>query len=162
VELKSADLCDASELVQACTTQFRHFGKRSSFAGSIRTIRVYEDVEDLRQLVKQPGRGCVLVIDAGGSVRRAVLGDNMANALLRNGWAGAIVNGAVRDTAELDELDFGVKAIGTIPKRGDAKGGGEIDVPVSFGDVVFVPGFRLVADVDGVVVLPEERRDAGS
>ncbi len=153
--LKSADICDSSDWVEVCCAQFKSFGQRRSFGGTIRTVRCYEDVADLRELVQEPGQGCVLVIDGGGSLQRAILGDNMAAALIRNGWGGVIVNGAVRDASELNQLDFGVKALGTNPKRGESRGGASLDVPVSFGNVTFVPGRCLVADEDGVAVLPE-------
>jgi regulator of ribonuclease activity A len=96
----------------------------------------------------------VLVIDGGGSMARAVFGDVMAGVASRNGWAGLVIHGAIRDGVEIDAMDIGVKALGTVPKRGQRTGAGEIDVPVSFGGVTFTPGCRVVADEDGVIVLP--------
>jgi regulator of ribonuclease activity A len=154
VTLKTSDLCDALDAVQACTTQFRGFGRVRSFAGPIRTVRCSDDIAEMRQIVNQPGNGCVLVVDGGGSLRRAIFGDNMAALMIKNGWAGVVVNGAVRDTAEIDAMDIGVKALGTVAKRGERSGGGSVDVPVTFGGVTFVPDCWVIADDDGVVVLP--------
>jgi len=105
-------------------------------------------------MINQPGHGQVLVIDAAGLPWRAVFGDVMAEILVRNGWFGVVVHGLVRDRAELDAMDIGVKALGTVPRRADIGGLGEADVTVAFGGVTFMPGQHLVADEDGVVVLP--------
>ena len=157
---KTADLCDEHENVQACACQFRTWGRRRAFSGRIRTLRCHEDIALLRQLVSEPGAGCVLVVDGGGSLNRALFGDTMAANAAKNGWAGVVVNGAARDVAEIDGIDIGLKALGLNPKRGEKKGTGEIDVPVSFGNATFTPGRWLVADEDGVVVLPEGMTDA--
>jgi regulator of ribonuclease activity A len=108
----------------------------------------------MRDMVGSPGQGQVLVIDGGGSIVRAIFGDVMAGVASRNGWAGLVINGAIRDGLEIDGMDIGVKALGTVPKRGQRTGAGEVDVPVSFGGVTFTPGCRVVADDDGVIVLP--------
>ena len=152
--LKTSDLCDACDEALPCALPFRSWGRRRAFAGTIRTLRVHEDIALMRDLVGSPGEGQVLVIDAGGSMARAVFGDLMAGVASRNGWAGLVINGAIRDGLEIDAIDIGVKALGTVPKRGQRTGGGEVDVPVSFGGVTFTPGRRLVADEDGVIVLP--------
>ena len=152
---KTADLCDALDAAQACTAQFRGFGRRRAFAGPIRTVRCFEDIVEMRQLVNEPGNGGVLVVDGGGSLERAIFGDSMAALTMKNGWAGIIVYGAVRDVAEIDAMDIGLKALGTVAKRGERHGGGTIDAPITFGGVTFVTGRYVVADDDGVVVLPE-------
>jgi RraA famliy len=153
--LKTSDLCDAHDGIAACSTQFQSFGRRRAFAGVIRTVRCFEDIALMRQRVNERRDGGVLVVDAGGSLDRAIFGDTMAALMIGNGWTGAIVFGAVRDVAEIDAMDIGVKALGTVAKRGEKNGGGEADVPVSFGGVTFVPGRYLVADDDGVIVLPD-------
>jgi regulator of ribonuclease activity A len=153
--LKTSDLCDACEGALPCALAFRGWGRRRAFAGNIRTIRCHEDIALMRDVVGQQGHGQVLVIDGGGSLNRAVFGDVMAAVAARNGWAGLVIHGAIRDGVEIDAMDVGVKALGTVPKRGERTGAGEVDVPVSFGGVTFVPGRRLVADEDGVIVLPE-------
>lgn len=151
---KTSDLCDACDEAQACALPLRGFGGRRAFSGAIRTIRCFEDIALMRDMVGQPGNGQVLVIDGGGSVNRALFGDVMAALAARNGWAGLVINGAIRDCLEIDAMDIGVKALGTVPRRGERTGAGEVDVPVQFGGITFTPGRRLVADEDGVVVLP--------
>jgi regulator of ribonuclease activity A len=155
MSLKTSDLCDACDDALPCALPFRGWGQRRAFAGTIRTLRVHEDIALMRDMVGQPGHGQVLVIDGGGSLARAIFGDVMAGVASRNGWAGLVIHGAIRDGVEIDAMDIGVKALGTVPKRGQRTGAGEVDVPVSFGGVTFVPGRRVVADDDGVVVLPE-------
>ncbi|HSV82346.1 MAG TPA: ribonuclease E activity regulator RraA [Ramlibacter sp.] len=152
--LKTSDLCDACDDAQACALSFRGFGRRAAFAGAIRTVRYRDGISVVRDLVNQPGGGQVLVIDGAGLASGALFGDIMAGIAIRNGWAGVVVNGFIRDCAEIDAMDIGVKALGTIPKRANIAGPGELDVAVSFGGITFVPGLRLVADEDGVIVLP--------
>ena len=108
----------------------------------------------LKATVSEPGDGRVLVVDGGGSLRYALLGDNIASIARDNGWAGVVLNACVRDSVALDELGFGVKALGTNPRPSKKDGAGEVDVPVTFGDVTFSPGAMLYADEDGVIVLP--------
>ena len=151
---KTSDLCDACEAALACALPWRGYGRRRAFAGSIRTIRCHEDIALMRDIVSGPGHDQVLVIDGGGSLARALFGDVMADIASRNGWAGLVINGAIRDAVEIGAIDIGVKALGTAPRRGGRDGGGEVDVPLHFGGVTFTPGHRLVADEDGVIVLP--------
>jgi regulator of ribonuclease activity A len=157
---KTSDLCDACEAALACALPFRGYGRRRAFAGAIRTVRCYEDIALMREMVGRPGEGQVLVIDGGGSLARALFGDVMANVAMRNVWAGVVINGAIRDSVEIDAMDIGVKALGTVPRRGERTGAGELDVPVHFGGITFTPGHRLVADEDGVIVLPEGLTEA--
>lgn len=152
--VKTSDLCDASKEVQACDLQFMGVGRKPDFAGTIRTVGCLEDVELIRAALNQPGHDQVLVIDGGGSLRRALFGDVMAALAVRNGWRGLIIHGAIRDVLEIHDMDLGVKALGTAPRRGERTGAGQVDVPVTFGGVTFMPGCRVVADADGVVVLP--------
>jgi regulator of ribonuclease activity A len=116
-------------------------------------VRCFEDNVIVKQRLSSSGEGRVLVVDAGGSMRCALVGDNLAKIGLDNGWAGIVLYGCVRDSAALDELGFGVKALGTNPRPSNKGGEGEIDVPVTFGEITFAPGAQLVADRDGVVVL---------
>ena len=157
---KTSDLCDACDGVEACTTQFRGFGLRPSFGGPVRTVRCDGDISKLRDIANEPGRGHVLVLDNGGALERAVFGDVMAALLVRNGWAGVVVHGAVRDIAEISAMDIGVKAVGSVSRRGERRGAGAIDVRVTFGGVDFEPGRYLVADEDGVVLLPAGKVEA--
>jgi len=143
----------------ACELPLRSYGARESFAGTIRTVQCFEDVDLIRQAVNQPGYDQVLVIDGGGSTRRALFGDVMATIALKNGWSGLIINGAIRDVSEIMQMSIGVKALGTNPRRGERKGIGQRDIPVTFGGVTFTPGSRLVADTDGLVVLPSHMNE---
>lgn len=155
MSIKTTDLCDACEQAQACALPFVGYGQIRAFAGAIRTARYTDGLSALRVLVNQAGDGQVLVIDAGALEWRALFGDVMAGLVTRNGWAGVVVNGMIRDRAEIDDMNIGVKALGTIPRRANMGGMGEIDLPVHFGGITFPPGARLVADEDGVIVLPQ-------
>lgn len=149
----TAELLDQhAERARVCLTQFRSFGG-ATFSGRISTIRCFEDNVLLRRQVELPADGRVLVVDGGGSLRCALLGDNIATIALENGWAGVVLNACVRDSAALDQLDLGVKALGTNPRPSRKDGAGAVDVPVSFGSITFEPGALLHADADGVVVL---------
>ena len=152
--LKTSDLCDACPDALACALPLRSFGRRRSFAGTIRTIRCFEDVALLRDRVNEPGADQVLVVDGGGSLARALFGEVMGEMAVRNGWAGLVIHGAIRDCIEIGGMEIGVKALGTVPRRGERTGAGEMDVPVHFGGVSFIPGHRVVVDEDGVIVLP--------
>ncbi len=152
-----ADLCDANEdEIEVCELQMRDYGGRTAFSGPIRTVRCHEDNSLVKATLAEPGEGCVLVVDGGGSLHRDLLGDMLGADEVKNGWAGVVVNGAVRDSAVLGTLDLGVKALGTHPMRSVKRGEGMVDVPVAFGGVVFVPGDRLYADEDGIAVLAAE------
>jgi regulator of ribonuclease activity A len=155
---KTSDLCDEHEDVAACRAEFHGWGRRRHFSGPIRTVRANDDITAIREILAQPGAGCVLVVDAGGS-RRAFFGDYMAGLAVSNGWAGVVVNGSLRDSADIDAMEVGVKALGRHPRRGDKSGRGVCDIPVTFGDVTFTPGRWVVADDDGVVVLPDGMMD---
>ncbi len=154
MNIKTTDLCDACEDAQVCELPFIGFGKKPRFAGNIRTVRCVDGLSALRELVNQHGDGQVLVIDGSGLKWRALFGDIMAALAVRNGWAGVVVNGFIRDRKEIDDMDIGVKALGTTPRRATLQKAGELDVPVQFGGVTFTPGARLIADEDGVIILP--------
>jgi regulator of ribonuclease activity A len=149
----TSDLFDAHPGAASCETQFRQFGGRRSFSGPVATVRCLEDNVLLRAAVSDPGEGRVLVVDGGGSFRCALLGDNIAEIAVANGWSGLIVNGCVRDVVALAELPIGLKALGTNPRPSGKAGAGETGVPVTFGGVEFSPGALLYADDDGVIVL---------
>jgi regulator of ribonuclease activity A len=152
VALTAEVLDEHGELAAVCLIQFRQFGQ-PEFSGRVATIRCYEDNVLLRERVQEQGAGRVLVVDGGGSVRCALLGDNIAKLALDSGWAGIVVNGCIRDAVALEDLGLGVKALGTNPRPSRKDGAGAIDVPVTFGGVTFEPGAKLYADDDGVVVL---------
>lgn len=150
----TADLYDEhGDKLGSCDTQFRQYGGRDHFTGSVTTVRCFEDNALLKSVLAEPGEGKVLVVDGGASVHTALMGDVIAALAVGNGWEGVVINGAVRDTAALEELDLGVKALGSNPRKSSKTGAGERDVPLAFGDCEFVPGARLYSDEDGVVVL---------
>lgn len=149
----TADLVDEiGEDVRSCDTQFRNLGGRTDFFGPVSTVRCFQDNALLKRVLGEPGQGRVLVIDGDGSVHTALVGDLIAELGRSNGWAGVVVNGAIRDSAIIAGMDFGCKALGTNPRKSTKTGAGEHDVTVSFGGVDFVPGDTLYADSDGIVV----------
>ncbi len=149
----TADLCDAhADAVQVCEPVFHAYGGRPAFAGPVSTVRCFEDNSRVKEAVESPGEGRVLVVDGGGSRRRALLGGNLGVAAVKNGWAGVIIHGCIRDSAELAGLDLGIRALGTMPLRSEKRGEGERDLPVRFAGVAFRPGDYVYADEDGVIV----------
>lgn len=150
---QTADLVDAhAASLRGCNAQFHSYGGRARFHGPVRTIQCFEDNLLIKQTLSTPGNGAVLVIDGGASLRCCLLGDFMAELGHKNGWAGFIVWGAVRDTVALGKLDLGLKALGSHPFRPTKTGAGSIDTPVEFGDVTFRPGDWVYADEDGIVI----------
>ena len=149
----TTDLCDAHEdVVRVVEPMFASFGGKAIFHGRIVTLRVFEDNSFVRAALASDGHGRVLVIDGGGSVRRALVGDQLASRAIQNGWAGIVVNGCIRDSRAIAAMDIGVFALGTHPMKTLKKNAGEADITVSFGKVDFVPGEWLYADEDGVIV----------
>lgn len=156
----TADLCDAHPgLVKVCHIPFRSFGQVAAFHGPIRTLSVLDDNALVRQTLERPGQGAVLVVNGGGSLKRALVGDNLAKLAIDNGWAGIVVHGAIRDSGVINAMPIAVKAVGTIPLRADRDAIGEIDIPTAFGGVIFTPGDWLYADADGVIVTPHRLHD---
>jgi regulator of ribonuclease activity A len=150
----TADLADEiGPDVRSCDLQFGQYGARSQFAGPITTVRCFEDNALLKSVLSDPGNGGLLVIDGDGSLHAALVGDVIADLGIDNGWAGLIINGAVRDAATLRTLDIGIKALGTNPRKSTKTGAGQRDVAVEFGGVVFVPGEIAYSDDDGIVVV---------
>ncbi len=153
MEFQTTDLCDANEgKVRALAPMFRSYGGKTRFAGPIRTLKVFEDNALVRATLDTPGNGTVLVVDAGGSLRCAMLGDQLALLGVKNGWAGVIMYGCIRDSGPIARMDLGVFALATHPMKSVKKGAGDVDIPVTFGGVTFVPGQYLYADEDGVIV----------
>jgi regulator of ribonuclease activity A len=151
----TSDVLDLREDASVCAVAMHLLGRKGTIAGRIRTVRCFEDNALVKVAMAENSEGEVLVIDGGGSLRTALMGDQIANAGHTNGWAGAIIFGAIRDSVAIDALDFHVKALGTNPRKSSKSGVGERDVVVEFGGVRFVPGWFLYSDVDGVVVLAE-------
>ena len=150
----TADVLDEhGDAAQTCELELRQFGGVSSFEGPIATVRCFEDNLLVKQRAGEPGEGRVLVVDAGGSLRRALVGDMVAGAAQENGWAGLVIWGCVRDVAALRQLPLGIKALGSNPRPSAKDGAGEVDVPVTFGGVTFRPGAMLYSDDDGIAVV---------
>lgn len=151
--MKTADLCDAhGAALQVAEPLFTSYGAVTSFGGQIATVQVYEDNALVRAMLAEPAAGRVLVIDGGGSLRRALVGDKLAALAHEQGWVGLIVYGAIRDVREIGALDIGVMALNTCPARSDKLAMGARNVPVSFAGVTFWPDQYVYADEDGIVV----------
>jgi regulator of ribonuclease activity A len=150
----TADLVDdIGSDVRSCDLQFNQYGGLAQFAGPITTVRCFQDNALLKSVLSEPGDGGVLVIDGDGSLHTALVGDLIAGLGVDNGWAGLIINGAVRDAAALRTLPIGIKALGTNPRKSAKTGDGQRDVAVEFGGVVFAPGEIAYSDDDGIVVV---------
>jgi len=148
----TCDLFDADETLQSLSLQLADFGGRARFTGPVRTIRCHRDNGLVKSTLNSPGEGAVLVVDGGGSLESALMGDMIAEAAVRNGWAGVVIHGAVRDRVAIAALDLGVKALGSNPRKSAKDSVGEVDVAVEFGGVVFRPGATLWSDEDGILV----------
>lgn len=154
----TADLCDANEASLAAGTLqvmlpgLIVLGARRAFAGPAATLKVFEDNSLVADVLKTPGNGRVLVVDAGGSLRCAVFGGNLAAAAAGNGWAGVVINGCARDAAEIDAADIGVRALALNPRRSVKRGEGQRDLAVTMLGVTVRPGNWVYADADGVLV----------
>jgi regulator of ribonuclease activity A len=156
MKLKTSDICDQfADQVQVVEPLFHDFGGAKSFHGPIVTLKVLHDYVPLRKILETPGQGRVLVVDGGGSVKRALLGDKLATLGLEKGWAGVVIWGAVRDIEELAQIPFGVKALATCPMRGEKSSTDQADILLRFAGVAFAPGHYLYADADGIVVAPK-------
>lgn len=153
----TCDFCDAHKgddtgFFRVLPPVFLHFGARTAFAGPVRTVKCHEDNTLVKAAVDSPGEGHVLVVDGGGSLRRALVGGNLAAAAARNGWAGVVVDGCVRDVAELQAAAVGIRALALMPlpteKRNEGQSGGVVQIQ----GVAVRPGDWLYADADGIVV----------
>ena len=145
--MNTCDLCDRFEAeVRVLELALRDYGGRAAFSGRVSTVKALEDNSLVRAAVAEPGDGRVLVIDGGGSLRRAMLGDMLAEQAVANGWAGVVVHGAIRDSQAIAALDLGVKALGTCPRKTDKRGQGLRDVELAFGGLVIAPG-QWLADL---------------
>lgn len=149
----TADLYDErGDEVDSLSLQLHDIGGRIAFDGPIRTVRCHRDNALVKATLATPGDGAVLVVDGGGSLESALVGDLIAASAVENGWAGVIVHGAIRDREAIGRLPLGVKALGSNPRKSAKDGVGEIDVPVTIAGVAFLPGRRVWADADGVLV----------
>ena len=150
-----ADLFDDFEdQLQSCELSFQNFGGIKSFFGQISTIMCHEDNSLIRQTLSESGHGKVLVIDGAGSLRRALVGDMIAELARGNGWSGIVVYGAIRDSVAIGNLQIGFKALGTNPRRSTKTGSGFQNIPLQFGNISFTPNHWIYCDSDGIAVSP--------
>ncbi|GAA1786365.1 ribonuclease E activity regulator RraA [Leucobacter iarius] len=148
----TADLVDElGDAVQSVSLQFQNIGGHPRFSGPIRTVRCHRDNALLKAILSTPGDGAVLVVDGGGSLESALVGDLIAALGVEHGWAGIIVNGVIRDRVAIGGLPIGVKALGSNPRKSSKTGAGEADVVVSFGGATFRPGATVWSDEDGIL-----------
>lgn len=153
MSLATSDLSDANEgKVRYAAPIFRSYGGRLAFHGQVATLKLFEDNGLVRQTLDTPGNGRVLVIDGGGSLRCALVGDQLAALAVRNGWAGIVVWGCIRDSAAIATMDLGVLALATHPQKTVKRNLGDAGVKVSFAGIEFCPGDWLYADADGLIV----------
>lgn len=153
----TCDLCDAhkgddSGSFRVLPPVFREFGAKPRFAGPVVTVKCFEDNTPVKRALEGPGEGRVLVVDGGGSLRRALVGGNIGAAAARNGWAGVVIDGCVRDVAELRVCEVGLRALASMPLPTERKADGQTGVVVQVQGVWVRPGDWLYADEDGIVV----------
>jgi regulator of ribonuclease activity A len=159
VDLATADLVDRyGEALESVPVQFRSFGRRRRFSGPAVTVKCFEDNALLKSTLSTwpDPAGAVLVVDGGGSLRSALVGDLIAAIAVERGWSGLVVHGCVRDSVALDQLDLGIKALGTNPRKSTKTGAGTLGEPVEIGGVRILPDRIVVSDEDGIVVLPPD------
>ena len=157
MSFKTPDLCDEFETelgksVRVVAPLFQRYGGRASFSGEIVTLKIFEDNSLVREAFAEDGKGKVLVIDGGGSLRCALVGDQLAILAQKNGWEGVVVYGAIRDSVDINGIEIGVRALNTHPQKSIKKGVGDKNIAVTFGGVTFKPGEWIYADEDGVLV----------
>lgn len=153
----TCDLCDEyPDDVRVCEPMFASFGGRETFGGEIVTVKCHEDNSRVKELLATPGKGKVLMVDGGGSLRCALMGDLIGASAVQNGWEGVIIYGCVRDVDALAELDIGVHAVAAIPLKSVRKGVGETGLDITFGGITFVQGQYVYADNNGVITSPKK------
>lgn len=150
------DICDAHPQVQIAESGFIHYGSKQVFYGMIQTVRCYRDNSRVKEVLASPGAGQVLVVDGGEALDCSLMGDNVAADAIKNGWAGVLINGCIRDVQTIASMPLGVLALGTYPRKTEKLGQGDVGVVLKFAGVRFVVGHWLYADCNGVVVSAEE------
>jgi regulator of ribonuclease activity A len=151
--VNTADLYDErGEELNSISLQFQSLGGRSHFSGPVRTIRCFEDNGLVKSTLATPGNGAVLVVDGSGSLRTALMGDMIAASAVANGWAGVVINGAIRDRTALADMPLGVKALGSNPRKSSKTGTGEMDVDLLVDGVTIRPGVMIWCDPDGILI----------
>ena len=149
---QTPDLCDENEgKVKVATPMFQAYGGKARFHGQIQTVKVFEDNVFVRDVLSEPGTGKVLVVDGGGSLRCALVGDLIAAMAQKNGWEGIIVYGCIRDSGVINGIDIGVRALNTNPLKSIKQGAGYKNIPVTFAGITFAPGEFVYVDEDGII-----------
>ncbi len=156
VSIVTPDLCDEyPDIVEVVEPMFQNYGGIKAFGGEIVTVKCFEDNSIVKEQVGLPGQGRVMVVDGGGSMRNALLGDMLAEKAAENGWSGLIIYGCIRDVDVIAKTSLGVQALATNPRKTEKRGIGDLNVPVKFGGVTFTPGHFVYADNNGVIVAPQ-------
>ena len=153
MEFQTADLCDENmDTIRVADPLFRSFGEKKCFGGRIHTVKVHEDNVFVKEILATQGSGKVLVVDGGGSLRCALVGDIIAQSAANNGWEGVIVYGCIRDSGVIESIDIGIKALATHPLKSIKHGRGDKQLPVTFAGVTFTPDEYVYADTDGIIL----------
>lgn len=157
MDFVTCDLCDDNADIVSVVTGLNWFnyGGRKRFGGEVVTVKCYEDNSRVKEHLATDGKGKVLVVDGGGSLRNALIGDMIAENAVGNGWEGIIIHGACRDVDELAKLDIGVMTLGCVPIKSVRRGEGQLNTDIFFGGVTFTPGHYVYADNNGVIVSPK-------
>ncbi|QPB81651.1 ribonuclease E activity regulator RraA [Pseudoalteromonas rubra] len=157
MDYSTSDLCDHfADAVDVLEPMFINFGGQSAFSGRIKTLKCFENNELINQVLQQDGTGQILLVDGGGSTRRALIDIELAELAMENNWQGIVVYGAVRHVEELEECELGIQAIASIPVAADSQGSGEQGIPVNFAGVSFYDDDYLYADATGIIISAEE------
>ncbi|MBE0366588.1 ribonuclease E activity regulator RraA [Pseudoalteromonas sp. MMG013] len=157
MDYSTSDLCDHfADVVDVLEPMFINFGGQTAFCGRIKTIKCFENNELIRSTLEQDGSDTILLIDGGGSTRRALIDIDLAELAVENNWQGIIVYGAIRHVDELEECNIGIQAISSTPVSADSEGAGEHGVPVNFAGVSFFDDDYLYADSTGIIISAEE------
>ncbi|KAF0805460.1 ribonuclease activity regulator protein RraA [Alcanivorax xiamenensis] len=153
----TCDLCDehADKVSVVTGLNWFSYGGRQAFGGEIVTVKCFEDNSRVKEHLATDGKGRVLVVDGGGSLRNALIGDMIAENAVSNGWEGVIIHGACRDVLELAKLDLGVVTLGCVPIKSVRRGEGQLNIDITFGGVTFRPGDFVYADANGVITSTE-------
>ena len=156
MNFKTADLSDQhGASVQVVLPGLRDYGGRPRFHGPMVTLKAHNDFSQVRNQLKSPGEGRVLVVDNAALPQSAMLGDLLAGAAVENGWSGVVINGCLRDSADIRDMALGIRALASVPARGENQGRGDVNVELSFLGAIFRPGEYLYCDEDGILLSPE-------
>jgi regulator of ribonuclease activity A len=156
MQYNTSELCDIyTNTVDVVEPMFVNYGGRSSFGGVITTIKCFEDNLLIRETLEKDGLGKVLLVDGGGSTRRALINAKLVDLAVEKNWEGIVIFGAIRDVDTIEDADIGIQAVASIPVGCDDLGHGEVDIPVNFGGVTFLPEDHLYADNTGVILSPD-------